>query len=339
MNCAVHTQTPATAYCRTCGKALCEDCKRDVMGAIYCEPCIAARLQGQSVGASVPPPPRVPGAPNPGLAGFLGLMPGVGAMYNGQFMKAFAHVVIFILLIFASDHISGLFGIGIGFWVCYMAFEAYKTAEAKRLGIPAPDPLGLDKMLGLHDQHTATIHSVPPVTAPYTVPPSYSTSTPVQIEPPPPPAHDSTPVGAIVLIVLGGVFLLANFGLFDVDRLWPLMFIGIGLWIAFKRTTQQRCPCVRCRARGLMGSAVLITLGVLFLLQSYHVVPFDNSFPVLLLVIGCVLLVSRTGSTEGHIERGWVANPPPAPPPTQQQWTSGVATPPPPSPNDTQVKP
>ena len=44
MNCAVHTDTPAVAFCRTCGKALCENCKRDVMGAIYCEPCIAVRL-------------------------------------------------------------------------------------------------------------------------------------------------------------------------------------------------------------------------------------------------------------------------------------------------------
>jgi len=46
MNCAVHPEKEAAAYCRTCGKALCEDCKRDVMGAIYCEPCIAARLRG-----------------------------------------------------------------------------------------------------------------------------------------------------------------------------------------------------------------------------------------------------------------------------------------------------
>ena len=52
MNCAVHNQTQAVAYCRTCGKALCEECKRDVMGAVYCEPCIAARLQG--VGTVLP---------------------------------------------------------------------------------------------------------------------------------------------------------------------------------------------------------------------------------------------------------------------------------------------
>ena len=60
MNCAVHNQTQAVAYCRTCGKALCEECKRDVMGAIYCEPCIAARLQGASAttAGAVPPPAR-----------------------------------------------------------------------------------------------------------------------------------------------------------------------------------------------------------------------------------------------------------------------------------------
>jgi hypothetical protein len=254
-------------------------------------------------------------------------------MYNGQFSKSFAHVVIFVFLIIATSRISGVIGILIGFFVIYMAFDAYKTAEAKRLGIPAPDLLGLDKILGLQDQHPATVYATSTVATPYNAP------APVQIEPPPPPVRDNTPIGAIVLIILGGLFLLSNMGWFDVDRLWPLMLIGIGLWVAFKRSVQQGCPCVRCRARCLMGPAVLITLGVLFLLQSYHIVPFENSFPVLLLVIGCVLLVSRTGSTEGHIERGWTPNTIP-PPPSPQQWTSGVATPPPPpSPNDTQVKP
>ena len=67
MNCAVHNQTQAVAYCRTCGKALCEECKRDVMGAIYCEPCIAARLQvATPANAGVPVTQAVPsGPPNP----------------------------------------------------------------------------------------------------------------------------------------------------------------------------------------------------------------------------------------------------------------------------------
>lgn len=234
MNCAVHTQTQAVAYCRTCGKALCEDCKRDVMGAIYCEPCIAARLQGQAApGVTVPAPPTIPGAPNPVMAGLLGFIPGVGAMYNGQFAKAFAHVVIFVLLIVATDRL-GIFGILIAFFVFYMAFEAYKTAEAKRHGLPAPDPLGLDKMFGIQEtqHHVASTPPASGATAYTAAPP------PLQVEPPPPSPRDNTPVGAIVLIALGVVFLLSNLGMFRVDHVWPLFLIGIGLWIAYKRTSR-----------------------------------------------------------------------------------------------------
>lgn len=115
----------------------------------------------------------------------------------------------------------------------------------------------------------------------------------------------------------------------------------------------RNCQCVRCRAHGLMGAAVLITLGVLFLLDSYNVVPFDRSVPVLFLVIGSVLLIARTGSTDGHIQPGWIQGPP-VPPPVQQPWTSSAVPPPPPpqqwasgagdqssssQENDSQVKP
>jgi hypothetical protein len=245
MNCAVHSQSQAVAYCRTCGKALCEDCKRDVMGAVYCEPCIAARLQG-APGASVPgaippPPPSQPGAPSPVVAGILGFIPGVGAMYNGQFVKAFAHVVIFVMLIIAASNIHWAFGWMIAFFVVYMAFEAYKTAEAKRHGLPAPDPLGLDKMFGLQESQ---VHStgVPPIinTAaayPPVPPQSPQTTPPPQIEPPPPP-QDNAPIGAIVLIALGVIFLLDNLGFLRMHHLWPLFLIGIGLWIAYKRTAR-----------------------------------------------------------------------------------------------------
>lgn len=91
----------------------------------------------------------------------------------------------------------------------------------------------------------------------------------------------------------------------------------------------RNCHCVRCRAHGLMGAAVLITLGVLFLMDSYQVIRFDQSLPVLLLVIGGVLLVSRTGSTEGHIQPGWVQGSV-AQAPAQQPWTTTTTAPPPP---------
>jgi hypothetical protein len=241
MNCAVHPQNQAVAFCRTCGKALCEECKRDVMGAIYCEPCIAARLHGQPAVGAMAPPPSVPhGTPNPVMAGILGFIPGVGAMYNGQFMKAFAHVVIFVMLILAANSISGLFGILIGFFVLYMAFEAYKTAEAHRMGIPPPDPLGLDKLFGV--QETTAHHSTPAATTIGTAPnpPAATPSMPLPQVAPPPPTQDNAPIGAIILIALGVVFLLSNFGWFDRDQVWPLFLIGIGLWIAYKRISHPR---------------------------------------------------------------------------------------------------
>ena len=46
MNCATHGDTAAVAFCRTCGKPLCNQCTRDVRGVIYCEACLAARMEG-----------------------------------------------------------------------------------------------------------------------------------------------------------------------------------------------------------------------------------------------------------------------------------------------------
>ena len=41
-------------------------------------------------------------APSPGVAMLLGFIPGVGAMYNGQFVKGFVHVIIFVMLIIGA---------------------------------------------------------------------------------------------------------------------------------------------------------------------------------------------------------------------------------------------
>ena len=165
MNCALHSDVPAVAYCRTCGKALCEQCKRDVMGAIYCDPCLAARVHGipqPQPFAAVPVMVSGRHSPNPGIAAALGLIPGVGAMYNGQFSKALVHVGIFVALIMASDKIFRRIGILIPFFVFYMAFEAYQTAKAKQLGLTPPDPFGINRMFGIQEP--------PPVARPVVAP-------------------------------------------------------------------------------------------------------------------------------------------------------------------------
>ena len=49
-----------------------------------------------------------------------------------------------------------------------------------------------------------------------------------------------------------------------------------------------RCTCRRCTIRGLMGPAILITVGLLFLLDQMRggYFSFSNTFPVILIVIG-----------------------------------------------------
>ena len=97
----------------------------------------------------------------------------------------------------------------------------------------------------------------------------------------------------------------------------------------------RACRCARCRAKGLMGGAILVTLGILFLLEENRIARFDDTWPVLLIVIGLLVFASRTASTEGHVQAKWVprsyAPPPPEPPPPPANPPSGE--------NDPQVHP
>jgi hypothetical protein len=65
-----------------------------------------------------------------------------------------------------------------------------------------------------------------------------------------------------------------------------------------------RCNCPRCTIRNLMGPAVVITVGVLFLLQEVRGGNFDfsNKYPFILIVIGAVLLASSVAPMTGHID-------------------------------------
>jgi len=227
MNCAVHNQTPAVAYCRTCGKAVCEQCKRDVRGVIYCEDCLAARVEGTlppGAAAAVRPaavvatgPPS--GGPNPAVATMLGFIPGVGAIYNGQVVKGLIHVVIFAGLIWAEDRSGGgpFFGLLIAFFYFYMVWDAYATAKAVQERRPLPDPFGLGANL-----------------------PAAETTLPAS----PGPGSElirhgpHVPTAAIVLIGLGVIFLLDNIGIFHwhwMGHLWPVILIVIGVWLLVRR--------------------------------------------------------------------------------------------------------
>jgi TM2 domain-containing membrane protein YozV len=217
MNCQNHPEVPATAYCRSCGKAVCDECRRDAFGTVYCAehaPAPTAAAPPAPGPAFTPPPPGAgpvpPAAPgyvyadvSPGLALFLGMIPGVGAIYNGQYAKGLVHAVVFGILCSIADsihnHTEVVFVFMAFAWWAYMVFEAYHTARKRRFGEPVDEYSSVLNLRGGKDQ---------------------------------------APFAGVALIVLGILMLLQTLNLFDFEyvvRYWPVLLIAAGAYLLYGR--------------------------------------------------------------------------------------------------------
>jgi hypothetical protein len=224
MKCAVHPDVEASGYCRNCGKPLCPACVRQVRDVFYCEDCLA-----KVVGLPSTPPantaapvvtaegvitPQVPpvGVPAPGatssgqpvLAFLLGLIPGLGAIYNGEYNKALLHIVIFAGIILGisldlGDGAEAVLICALVVFPFYMAIDAVRTLKSKQTGVTYQDPV----------ENWTKQRSF----------------------------------GPILLIGLGALFLLKNFGVFDFFRMreliFPLILIGLGVLLLRNRVGGQ----------------------------------------------------------------------------------------------------
>ncbi len=201
MNCARHPDRPATGYCRNCGRPLCSECARSVRGVLYCEDCLAALLV-----APVAPPAT---GCSPGLAAVLGLVPGLGAVCNGEYIKAIVQLAIFaglIALLNANppESLQVFYGLGLAVFYLYMPIDAYRTARQKQWAAQA----------GPAATSPATAQSAPAT------------------------AQSATPAGAIALLIVGTLLLLANLGMLNADWLvnyWPALLILLGLWLLWRQ--------------------------------------------------------------------------------------------------------
>ena len=234
MNCAQHTELAATAFCRECGTPICQECQRPSLGSVYCNAHapVGAVLAAQSPvapyasGAPTPPAyttvpapsPYTAAAPSPGAAGkpdesvhpvlalLLGLAPGLGAIYNGQYAKGFVHAVVFGLLVNTIINVhsgEALVGIMIAAWVFYMAFEAYHTARKRRYGVAVEE---------------------------------FSSQFDFRV------GGGKIPTGAILLIGLGFILLLDTTDIIPLDsfeRYWPLGLIILGVYLLYNRLHQN----------------------------------------------------------------------------------------------------
>lgn len=219
MNCFNHPDIPAAAFCRTCGKALCAACERPSQGTIYCAEHVPLASTGPGTGYAAPgtagyspytapggaAPPVLDTGASPGLAFLLGLIPGVGAIYNGQYVKGLVHVIILgvLISIVSSDATGGfepLFGMLIGVWVFYMAFEAYHTARKRQLGEQVDE---FSSLVPLRASRTARF-----------------------------------PAGPVVLITIGVLFLLNTMDILRFGaliRYWPVALIALGVYMLYER--------------------------------------------------------------------------------------------------------
>jgi hypothetical protein len=368
MNCANHPDRERIAFCQNCGKPLCQECTRTVGSAVFCEPCLIAKLAGAAnpnpaagptagvnypVDGTIPPPPPPLDEPNPGLAALLGFIPGVGAMYNGQYAKGIVHLIVFAILVsLASEH--GIFGLFIAGWVFYQVIEAHHTAQARRDGTPLPNPFGLNDLgerLGFgkawatgaygrpHEPSAATAPdgTIPPAAA-YPPPPSGYAGYPPPPYPPPhapgwgapwdwenhvppmPPVSlymgqasaadlnsrsscSRFPTGAIWLIVLGAIFLIGNSGMFHgypIHLFVPLLFIGFGVWLFVHKMTEtgpladDGTAAYKFRIfHALRGSIWIILTGILFLLDSSHILSWSRSWPLFIITAGVMAVMHR----------------------------------------------
>jgi hypothetical protein len=392
MNCANHPDRERTAFCQNCGKPLCQECTRVVGSAVFCEPCLAAKLTGATpppaggsytypggdaganytVSGAIPPPP-IPGEPNPGLAALLGFIPGVGAMYNGQYAKGVVHLIVFAILVSLADE-HGIFGLFIAGWVCYQVIEAHHTAKARRDGTPLPNPFGLNDLgerLGFGKAWpgtpgAATQQNVAPdatqpaaSTSAYTPPPpgyppqsaaSWSTPSWENYAPPMPPygspgypvdpnlvppSRNRFPAGAIWLIGFGCLFLIGNAGLFHtfpVHKLVPILLIGFGVWIFVRKMTDtgngladDGTPGYQFRLfRALRGSVWIILIGILFFLDSFNILSWGHSWPVIIIVAGLMAIFQRTSYSSAMATPYPYPTPPAAPPPPSNPGNSVV---------------
>ncbi len=204
--------SPVVGFCRATGKALTADEATYVNGVLYSKEAAETLKLTQE-----PASPYTVAAPvgspvtdiSPGWAFVLGLIPGVGAIYNQQYAKGLFHIIVFAGIITLVER-GGPANVFLGFllagWYFYMPFEAFHTAQKRQRGEVIDEVSGLVNL---------------------------------------PPNLRRLPIGPVVLIALGVLFLLDNLGLLRIDdvmRFWPILLIAAGVIKLLERFNAMEQP-------------------------------------------------------------------------------------------------
>jgi hypothetical protein len=140
---------------------------------------------------------------NPSLAAFLAIFPGMGAIYNGNFLKGITYILVFAVLIVLTDNAqdpdSVVFGLMIAGFYIFQIIDSYNEACRLNRGGSSGNGQAEGK-------------------------------------------EDLSLFSAVAVLVIGVLFQLVNFDVLtfrQVTRLWPLALIAFGIKIVFDYTKRE----------------------------------------------------------------------------------------------------
>ena len=202
MKCHYHPEIDGLSECRLCGHSLCASCAVEIKGVPYCRECLQSRVE-QPLAA--PTPAVQADVRSPKAAGWLALIPGLGLVYLGEYLKALTVGLIFLGAIQVAQHMGGpFFPILVGLGQLF-----YTIQEARRLNREsALDPV-------------ATAPAVPAA----------------------PRTDKDSPLWGGILIGIGFLFLLDQFEMLHFgeifERFWPVLIIVLGAQIILRGRRQS----------------------------------------------------------------------------------------------------
>jgi hypothetical protein len=198
MKCSYHPAVESQERCSSCNKVLCSECAHKIKSKTFCQDCLvegaecAATFRGSRTPADAPK-----------RAALCAIIPGMGAVYNNEYLKAITFFAVFASLILLGDKVHEIFGFGAMVFLVFTLFDAYRTAELfarRRLeaGKTSEGSSPLDRtILGW----------------------------------------------GIFLIVLGFLFLLQNIIPYNfLARIWPLLFVLLGGYLVYRALNDRKDP-------------------------------------------------------------------------------------------------
>ncbi len=122
MKCSYHPGIDAREPCSVCNKPLCPECVHTVKGKAYCQDCLVEGAMWASTVKGLKFP-----ADAPRRAAWCAIIPGLGAVYNNEYIKAITYFAVFAALFVIGD----IFTFGAFVFLAFTIFEAYRSAEAR----------------------------------------------------------------------------------------------------------------------------------------------------------------------------------------------------------------